>query len=122
MSEVHWSLHTQRRIFHFHIFSNNDITCILNKLVNTFFILTYVPFNLYNLLYRPTYALAFVGLDNNLVNTNLTLYCTVYANTRSRSLVRQELAFEVWNRTMMNKYYEVYICLRLDTTAVHNSR
>jgi len=52
------------------------------------------------------YGLVFVALDNNLVKTNLNLYCTVYANTGCRPLLHQKLAFEVQNRTMMNKYYE----------------
>ena len=109
MSLAHWSLHMQRRILNFHIYSNNDITYVLNKLVNTFYILMYeyVPFNLYRLLSRPTYALAFFGLDNNLVYKNLILYCTVYANTGLRPLVHQALAFEVWNTIMINKYYEI---------------
>lgn len=66
-----------------------------------------VPFNSYRLFTWPTHALAFVGLDNNLVNTNVILYCTVYANTGCRPLVHQELAFEAWNKTMMKKYYEI---------------
>lgn len=65
------------------------------------------PFNLYRLLSRPTYALEFVGMDNNLVNTNVTVYRTVYANTECWPLVHQELTFEVWNKTIMNKYYEM---------------
>jgi hypothetical protein len=65
------NLHTQRRIFSFHIFSNNDITYVLNKSANTFYILIYVQINSYRLLARPIYTLSFVGLDNSLVNTNL---------------------------------------------------